>query len=93
MPRPTGSGNVKRSWLRAGVLSQERNQTCAHLFRLFLLHPVTGAIQEVKAHHLRAGGRLHFLNGAGRLVDAPVALARDVDSLILFHYRISALLT
>ena len=49
----------------------------AHLLRLFLLHPVPGPVQQMKAHHVRARAVPHFLHGARGLVDAPVALARD----------------
>ena len=44
---------------------------------LLLLDPVAGAFDEVDLLHVRAGALLHPLERAGRLVVAPVVLARD----------------
>ena len=52
---------------------QELNEQGAHLFRLFLLHPMSGAAHQVTAEYARAGGLLHALEIAGALVGAPGA--------------------
>src|SRR5262249_9904576 len=56
---------------------QERDEQPAHLAGLLLLHPVSGALDQVKAHHARARGLLHGFGGTRGLVGAPVALAAD----------------
>src|SRR5215470_15185562 len=74
--------NSRGGW-RAGQssdvarLAQERQQEAADFGGLFLLHPMTGAIDEVAADHFRAGLGLHRLEHAGPLIGAPVLLAGD----------------
>ncbi len=76
----TGDGPQQGSQLGAGrsPVPQKLYEQCAHLFRLLLLHPVPGSIQEMKADHSRAGAVLHFVYGSGSLLDAPVAFACDI---------------
>src|SRR5262249_10837886 len=61
----------------AACIAQERKQQPAHFAGLFLLHPMSGAIDEVAADHVRAGLGLHRLEHAGALIGAPVLLAGD----------------
>src|SRR5437667_6450002 len=78
-------GEVKRS--ASEILSigrsmsalrrKEFQQQAIHLVRLFLLHPMAGAVDEVDLPHTRAGAFLHLLDGARRLIDAPVAASGD----------------
>src|SRR4051794_29486196 len=56
---------------------QERQQQPTHFRRLLLLHPVAGAIDQMAADHVAAGGLLHGLEHAGTLIGAPVLLAGD----------------
>src|SRR3954447_9262337 len=58
-------------------MMQEFQQQPADLLRLFLLHPMAGAIEEVTAEHSGAGAPLHRLKHARALVGAPVLLARN----------------
>src|SRR5262245_53062450 len=44
------------------------------MFRLLLLHPVTGPVQQMTASHVRAGASLHALEVARALIYSPVAL-------------------
>src|SRR3989442_15889515 len=59
------------------LLVKELHEQLAHLLRLLLLHPVPGALDEMAAHHARAGAFLHALDIAGDLIGAPIALAGD----------------
>src|SRR5262249_41155095 len=61
----------------AACIAQKRKQKPAHFAGLFLLHPMSGAIDEVAADHVRAGLGLHRLEHAGTLIGAPVLLAGD----------------
>src|ERR1700738_4116324 len=56
---------------------QKFDQQLAHPFRLFLLHPMPGAVDQMTAHHPRAGALLHSLEIAGTLVCSPVAFSRN----------------
>ena len=49
------------------------------MFRLLLLHPMTGTVDQMAAEHAGAGGLLHALEIAGALVGAPVVLASDKE--------------
>src|SRR6266436_3957761 len=60
------------------VIAQEFNQQLTHLLRLFLLHPMSGAIDKVESHHMCAGSGAHLVDSARRLIDAPIAFPRDV---------------
>lgn len=55
-----------------------RNGSAGRLLRLFLLHPVSGAENQVRAAEVAAHPALHALELAGLLVHAPVARAGDV---------------
>src|SRR5215510_14676632 len=59
------------------LVLQELGEQLRHFPRLLLLHPMAGAVHQMKAHHAGARGLLHALGGAWGLVDAPVALAPD----------------
>src|SRR5690242_16557563 len=56
---------------------QQLEQQFGHSFRLLLLHPMAGAVEQMTAEHAGAGSLLHALEGAGALVSAPIALAGD----------------
>ncbi len=60
------------------MLLDERHEQRADLLRLFLLHPVTRAVEQVSPDHPCAAGALHPLETARHLIGAPVALPRDV---------------
>src|SRR6188474_3803860 len=67
------------------VFLEEREQQPADLLGLFLLYPVPRAVDPVEPDHVRARRRLHAVDRARRLVDAPIAfppdeLRRDVDA-------------
>src|SRR6266436_1918542 len=47
------------------------------MFRLFLLHPVAGAIDQMATDHVAACAGLHRLEDAGALMRTPVLLSRD----------------
>ena len=57
------------------MLPQKLGEQPAHVFRLLLLHPVTGTVQQMTASHVRAGAGLHALEVARALIHSPVALA------------------
>src|ERR1700712_2106812 len=61
----------------ASGLLQKLQQQLRDLLGLLLLHPMPGAVEQVAAAHVRAGGFLHALDGAGGLVDAPVLASGD----------------
>src|SRR5205085_6618493 len=67
--------------LASGVLmlrmSKKFQQQASDLLRLFLLHPVPGALDQMTADHAGAGALLHRLIDAGPLIGAPVLLAGD----------------
>src|ERR1700693_5112170 len=65
-----------RSWLC--VIAQELNEQSVHLFRLLLLHPMSGAIEKMEPDHMRAGTIAHLVDRTRRLIDAPIAFPRDV---------------
>ena len=61
--------------------------TLIEMFYLFLLDPVTGAVDQMRAEIVGARCRFHFLECAGCLIGAPVAFARnkhrrDVDAAL-----------
>src|SRR5260370_1990863 len=58
-------------------LLQELQQHVTNLLYLFLLHPMAGAVDQMKADHLRACACLHCFEYAGPLISAPVLFARD----------------
>src|SRR5688572_32858919 len=55
---------------------KEGSQARGDRGRLFLLHPVAGAVDELDAFELWTGA-FHGFEAAGALIDAPVALARQ----------------
>src|ERR1700722_18529706 len=59
-------------------MPQKRKQQLGRLFRLLLLHPMAGAIDEMKADHVGAGAVPHALRGTGRLIGAPITFACDI---------------
>src|SRR5258708_37114157 len=59
------------------LVLQELGEQLRHFPRLLRLHPMAGAVHQMKAHHAGARGLLHALGGAWGLVDAPVALAPE----------------
>ena len=60
------------------VVAQKLNQQGAHLFGLFLLHPMPSPVEKMESHHLRAGAALHFFDRARRLIHAPIAFTGDI---------------
>src|SRR5262249_15999221 len=58
-----------------GLVLQEPCEQLRHLLRLLLLHPMAGAVHQMKVHHAGARGLLHALGSARGLMDTPVALA------------------
>src|ERR1700731_409368 len=64
---------------------QKLDQQLAHPFRLFLLHPMPSAVDQMTAQHPRAGAILHALEIAGALIGSPIAFScnehgRNIDS-------------
>ena len=59
------------------MLLQKLGEQSAHVFRLLLLHPVTGPVQQMTASHVRAGAGLQALEVARALIHPPVALASN----------------
>jgi hypothetical protein len=59
------------------MIAEELDQQAAHLFRLLLLHPMSGAVQQLEADHSRARRGAHAIDHAGRLVGAPITLPPD----------------
>jgi len=47
------------------LVLQELGEQLRHFPRLLLLHPMAGAVHQMKAHHAGARGLLHALGGAG----------------------------
>ena len=68
---------VPRLSRRTLRILQELRQKQAYFVRLLLLHPVTGAIDEMTADHVGASLGLHRLKDARALIGAPVLLAGD----------------
>src|ERR1700722_18517655 len=62
-----------RKRLSVHVLQQQTTDRLG----LFLLNPMSRAIDEMRATPLRTSRGLHPLKGARSLIDAPIALARD----------------
>src|SRR5712671_1047503 len=63
---------------------QKLDQQLAHPFRLFLLHPMPGAVDQMTAEHPRAGAIPHALEIARALIGSPIAFScnehgRDID--------------
>src|SRR5260370_34524057 len=58
-------------------LLQELQQHVTNLLRLFLLHPVSGAVDQMTADHPLACASLHCFEYAGALIGAPILFARD----------------
>src|SRR5262249_43559929 len=56
---------------------EEFDEQPGHFLRLFLLHPVAGAADEMRADHPRARGFLHGLERAGPLIHTPVTLSSN----------------
>src|SRR5262249_31043986 len=56
------------------VLQELRQQVCYFLW-LLLLHPMTGAVHQMKAHHAGACRLPHSPGGARGLVSPPVTFA------------------
>jgi len=65
------------------LVLQELGEQLRHFPRLLLLHPMAGAVHQMKAHHAGARGLLHALGGAWGLVDAPVIEAALAAALAL----------
>src|SRR5260370_25455439 len=59
---------------------QKLDQQLAHPFRLFLLHPMPGAVDQMATHHPGARALLHPLEIAGTLVGPPVARSGNKNS-------------
>jgi hypothetical protein len=47
-------------------IAQKLHEHCAHHFGLFPLHPMSGAIDKMESHHMRAGGIAHLVHRARR---------------------------
>src|SRR5271165_3007019 len=62
---------------RSPLSAQEVEQQSQGFARLLLLHPMSGARDEMRAAPLGAGAVCHLLQCAGALIDTPVALAGD----------------
>src|SRR5712672_2595732 len=56
---------------------QKLDQQLAHVFRLFLLHPVPGAVEEMTAAHLCPGDNLQSLDIGKALIRSLRAFARN----------------
>src|SRR5262252_5528052 len=54
---------------------QKLDQQLAHALRLFLLHPMPGAVDQMTSHHVRARALLHSFEIPGALIGSPVALS------------------
>src|SRR6516225_1144353 len=57
--------------------SQKFNQQLAHAFRLLLVHPMAGTLDQVTTQHPRAHALLHPLEIAGTLIGPPIAPSGD----------------
>src|SRR5277367_3272604 len=60
-----------------GLTVDELQQQATDFFGLFLLDPMSGVIDKMRASPLTTSRRLHALKRARKLIDAPIALARD----------------
>ena len=58
------------------LLLKKLDNQLAHFLWLFLLNPMPGSIQEMRAYHLPAR-HLHSLEVAGALVYAPITFSSD----------------
>src|SRR4029450_3975365 len=78
--RRTPKANARGLRLGASrlLVTQKLNDQRAHLLRLFLLHPVPSALQQMKAQHSRTRGGPHSVDSTRRLIDSPVAPAGHV---------------
>ena len=56
------------------------NQQSADLFRLFLLHPMSGAVKKMESDHARAGAGAHPVDRAW-LSDVIFCISLDLDVL------------
>src|SRR5690606_22683795 len=70
------AGSIEGS-VRCARPCQELGEQADCFGWLFLLDPVARAIDEVASQHPRAGPGLHRVEGAGLLVNTPVAGAGD----------------
>src|SRR5476651_1050027 len=61
-----------------GLVPQKLFQQVADFLGLLLLHPVSRALDQMKADHLGAGALLHALRRTRELIGALVAFAGDV---------------
>ena len=61
----------------SGSVAEELQQQRGDLLRLLLLNPVARPVDQVNAGHPGARPGAHRVQGTGRLVVAPVLLARD----------------
>src|SRR5580658_3250699 len=59
------------------IIPQKLDEQRTHLFRLLLLHPMSGAIEKMESGHMRAGAITHPVDRARCLIDAPIAFPRD----------------
>jgi hypothetical protein len=58
--------------LASPMLPQKLQEQPAHVFRLLLLHPVTGPVQHMTAAHVRAGAGLRPFEVARALGRVPL---------------------
>src|SRR5688572_25808293 len=79
MPASSRQAGKMPALPKSALSPQEVQQQPADRLGLLLLHPMAGAVEQVGADHTGAGGLLHALEGAGPLIDTPIALARDKD--------------
>ena len=73
------SSGARRPAVLGRVPLEEVQQQFADPGRLLLLHPVPGAVEQVRAGEASACRVLHTLDSARPLIDAPVTRARDED--------------
>jgi hypothetical protein len=77
--------------------SQKLYKQLYHRFWLFLLHPMTGAVNQVNAFHLSTSSLLHAFECAGCLINAPVTLPtyehlRNIDSAVCEQLELGVVL-
>src|SRR3984957_4417490 len=78
--RQAGSGSIfspPTALFRKKLSVDELQQQTTDCLGLFLLNPMPGPIDEMRAPPLRTSRGLHPLKSARKLIDAPIAFARD----------------
>ena len=68
---------AERAGLPVALLFEKLDEQFGRLLRLFLLYPMSGALEQIERDHSGAGSALHGFDRAGGLVGAPIAFAAD----------------